>query len=438
MPFFGFFWVNSWVSCLLGYSQGLFRVPDYLTSTLPARVLSVVGSPLESYNPLFIQASGESIRHTYGSGVRGFDPSLAALPKLDFQAGLGSRPYPSNKAQPSFQAVSQPDGLENRLKPALEQKKDSRRVGSNLPSSSKSKPQESGRVVSKAHFSKRIMQLMQGLFKWPQRLEGSVNPKPKPTVVVRIGDNEEVIAPPVSGGLVAQRGFWLYSLMRPGGDAASRLPKEQWPQVLVNGHLITRLPNWVQAKSMAQTLHKILSDPNLDANQVQPAQVDGVPGGKLGGRVLFAIDEALALQLKRNGQLLAIEWVNNLRTALGKAPLTLVQAQSLMYGLVETEKTFKGYASWYGDYFHGRPTATGEKYNQFALTAAHRSLPFHTYLKVTNLNNGNTVIVRVNDRGPYIRPRTLDLSWAAARCIKSEEKGVVPYSAVVMQPLVTP
>jgi rare lipoprotein A len=105
-----------------------------------------------------------------------------------------------------------------------------------------------------------------------------------------------------------------------------------------------------------------------------------------------------------------------------------------MHNLVETPRKFEGQASWYGDQFHGRLTATGETYNQHELTAAHPSLPFNTYLKVRNLDNGNAVIVRVNDRGPYVPNRVLDLSREAARCIDGEKAGVVPIEAVVMQP----
>lgn len=74
-----------------------------------------------------------------------------------------------------------------------------------------------------------------------------------------------------------------------------------------------------------------------------------------------------------------------------------------------------GIASWYGPDFHGRPTANGETYNMNHLTAAHRTLPFNTMLRVENLDNGKSVVVRVNDRGPYIGNRIIDLSRAAAR-----------------------
>lgn len=74
----------------------------------------------------------------------------------------------------------------------------------------------------------------------------------------------------------------------------------------------------------------------------------------------------------------------------------------------------KGMASWYGKQFHGRRTTSGERYDMFAMTAAHPTLPIPSYVRVTNLKNGKNVIVRINDRGPFHRGRILDLSYAAA------------------------
>ena len=76
-----------------------------------------------------------------------------------------------------------------------------------------------------------------------------------------------------------------------------------------------------------------------------------------------------------------------------------------------------GVASWYGKQFHGRTTASGEGFDMFDLTAAHRQLPLGTYVKVTNLRNGKSIIVRVNDRGPYVEGRIMDLSYSAARML---------------------
>lgn len=74
----------------------------------------------------------------------------------------------------------------------------------------------------------------------------------------------------------------------------------------------------------------------------------------------------------------------------------------------------EGIASWYGSKFHGRRTSSGEPYNMYAMTAAHRTLPLPTYVRVTNLDNGRSAILRVNDRGPFHDDRLIDLSYAAA------------------------
>lgn len=80
-------------------------------------------------------------------------------------------------------------------------------------------------------------------------------------------------------------------------------------------------------------------------------------------------------------------------------------------------RTQAGVASWYGPGFHGRPTANGEHFNTHALTAAHRTLPFGTKVRVTNKSNGRSVVVRINDRGPYVGGRVIDLSNASARAL---------------------
>ena len=82
------------------------------------------------------------------------------------------------------------------------------------------------------------------------------------------------------------------------------------------------------------------------------------------------------------------------------------------------------HTSWYGPRFHGKTTANGEKYNQSAFTAAHKSLKFGTLLRVTNLRNNKSVIVRINDRGPYIPGRQMDLSSAAADELNIKGSGV--------------
>ncbi|MEF3168007.1 MAG: septal ring lytic transglycosylase RlpA family protein [Deltaproteobacteria bacterium] len=75
----------------------------------------------------------------------------------------------------------------------------------------------------------------------------------------------------------------------------------------------------------------------------------------------------------------------------------------------------EGLASWYGPDFHGRPTANGERYDMYSVSAAHKILPMNTYVRVTNLDNGRETVVRINDRGPFVKDRIIDLSYGAAK-----------------------
>ena len=87
-------------------------------------------------------------------------------------------------------------------------------------------------------------------------------------------------------------------------------------------------------------------------------------------------------------------------------------------------------ASWYGADFHGNRTASGERFNMYAMTAAHKTLPLSSYAEVTNLKNHRSVIVRINDRGPYHGKRAMDLSYAAAK-----ELGITGTGSVQIKPL---
>ena len=91
-----------------------------------------------------------------------------------------------------------------------------------------------------------------------------------------------------------------------------------------------------------------------------------------------------------------------------------------------------GIASWYGPGFHGKRTANGETYNQYALTAAHRSLPLGTRVIVTNIESGQAVEVRINDRGPFVKGRIIDLSFAAAKSIGVYTPGTAPVRVEVL------
>lgn len=94
----------------------------------------------------------------------------------------------------------------------------------------------------------------------------------------------------------------------------------------------------------------------------------------------------------------------------------------------------RGQASWYGTKFHGRPTANGEIYDMYAMTAAHKTLPIPSYVRVTNVNNGKTVVVKVNDRGPFVDDRLIDLSYAAAKRLEMDRVGVATVEIIDITP----
>ncbi|MEM9539643.1 MAG: septal ring lytic transglycosylase RlpA family protein [Cyanobacteria bacterium P01_E01_bin.42] len=206
-------------------------------------------------------------------------------------------------------------------------------------------------------------------------------------------------------------------------------------RILIDGKVAIALDDPEQVRLIASRLQGVLTDPDFDPASIRPTILGKYPAAMMGDRLLFILDDSFAIANDENIELLLINWVNSIRTALEVKPLRLAEAQQQMYQITETPREFRGLASWYGPYFHGRLTANGETYDQEAFTAAHPSLPFNTYLKVTNLENQETMIIRINDRGPYIHPRTLDFSRGVARCLQSKESGVVPYRAVIMAEL---
>jgi len=132
-----------------------------------------------------------------------------------------------------------------------------------------------------------------------------------------------------------------------------------------------------------------------------------------------------------------LQATNRLRRWLGNAePLSLSElaappaarrstdAPQIAVGSAQVYQS--GMASWYGPGLHGRRSASGERFDQHALTAAHRTLPFGTQVRVTNLNNGQSVVVRINDRGPFSHSRVIDLSRAAASALGMLGSGVAP------------
>ncbi len=93
----------------------------------------------------------------------------------------------------------------------------------------------------------------------------------------------------------------------------------------------------------------------------------------------------------------------------------------------------RGKASWYGDKFQGKTTASGEAYDMYAFTAAHKTLPFHTIVRVHDRATRKSVVVRITDRGPFAEGRVIDLSWAAAKDLEMDQRGVIDVRLEVLQ-----
>ncbi|MCY7385037.1 MAG: septal ring lytic transglycosylase RlpA family protein [Microcoleus sp. CAN_BIN18] len=135
----------------------------------------------------------------------------------------------------------------------------------------------------------------------------------------------------------------------------------------------------------------------------------------------------------------ALQVTNRLRRLLGNAPpLEAVagqpQPEAPVLSLGPLQVRLSGWASWYGPGFNGNLSASGERFNQNDLTAAHRHLPFGTRVMVRNLDNGRTVVVRINDRGPYVGDRLIDLSAGAANVLGMMSSGVARVEIQVIEP----
>ncbi|MEM8637332.1 MAG: septal ring lytic transglycosylase RlpA family protein [Cyanobacteria bacterium P01_G01_bin.54] len=161
---------------------------------------------------------------------------------------------------------------------------------------------------------------------------------------------------------------------------------------------------------------------------------------QLGEQTLLTVDRKNILpKTTRNLDQDALSVTNLLRRQVGNAPaLSVPHTPRPRYRAAINPRSTpnfagqSGEASWYGPGFHGRRTANGERFNQNAMTAAHRTLPFGTQVRVTNLSNGRSAIVRINDRGPFIHGRVIDLSRGAASAIGMLGSGVAPVQVEVL------
>ena len=175
-----------------------------------------------------------------------------------------------------------------------------------------------------------------------------------------------------------------------------------------------------RASAIASALNRAHRKGALRSDAIMPARRHGQYVILAGREPLVAIDKKLVAAERTPPALLVLKWLDRFRQALGGVPFTAGASR----GAVLFAGTRFGHASWYGPGFNGRRAADGERFNQNAMTAAHKTLPFGTLLLVTNLRNHHSAIVRVTDRGPYVAGRMLDLSSAAADAIGMKGSGV--------------
>lgn len=248
----------------------------------------------------------------------------------------------------------------------------------------------------------------------------------------KVGENQVVFD---------QRNNNVFSQKIPLNKVSRRQNYQNLPaSVTVNTDQNQKDPVW-RASVISAKLNQLYRD-NVDANKIE---VSAIPGGRdryiitVNGENLVEINSQTFLARTTNNlQQDALQATNRLRRTLGDAaPLNTIQGleqpkpQNIAFGPVVLR--MDGWASWYGPGFDGNYSASGEVFNANDLTAAHPNLPFGTKVRVTNMDNGRSVVVRINDRGPYAGGRIIDLSFRAAQLIGMIQTGVAPVRLEVLR-----
>lgn len=243
-----------------------------------------------------------------------------------------------------------------------------------------------------------------------------------------------------TGGLLHDPLYSIENVVMAGegiGARQARIGGREVGEVVIHRQVVLRmrtaaggLKPFDRAKIIAHRLAEYVGKAHAP-DAVFPDVANGLIAVSWQGDLIVTVDTEHAKLNHTSEYLLAKVWANNIRRALGTTP---VPREHVLYNGSEEMTIAFCVASWYGESFHGRPTASGETYNSLALTAAHRYLPFGTQVRVTNLHNGKSVMVTVNDRGPYVDGRLIDLSSGAATAIGLKDQGIGSVKLEVMGP----
>jgi rare lipoprotein A len=188
-----------------------------------------------------------------------------------------------------------------------------------------------------------------------------------------------------------------------------------------------------RAEDLADKLQDILEDQKLDPNKLVPGRDGDQITVRADGATIIKFDNADGKDPIEQGYKL----VNSIRTACGvdalpNSFLKIAEINQNAAAMKSEGKCFSGPASWYGPHFHGRKCADGTRFDMNKLTAAHRFLPLGTKLLVMNRRTGASCVVKVNDRGPYVGNRVIDLSQGAARQLNMLGAGVAMVDCIIL------
>ncbi len=227
--------------------------------------------------------------------------------------------------------------------------------------------------------------------------------------------------------------------------------EDQVGSVCLNGHELISFhcpkdsqEAQIKAEELASKIQDLLDDKKFAIDELIPTrsgnqaviQVQGSP--VLSFEVPAQSEETLEKGCRSQALRVSWKFVNEIRTALGAPtlPAEFLRLSERAGGdsarIQKLVSCFSGTASWYGPHFHGRLTSDGHRFDQEKMTAAHRSLPFGTKLLVMNRKTGATCVVEVNDRGPFVGDRVIDLSRGAARQLNMLSDGVAPVACLVI------
>lgn len=434
MLILGLVWVASWFGGISSLSGKLLEAPQYWSTVLSSNTFSSAATSTTKLQRIAVSQDASLSSHSPLKivSVKTVLGSISDSVRFNFAASDRK-----NQNQATNSSFGDSDGwletVEDLLVNAVFDPASEENAASPVPPFSSGKASDSEAAIATEQASETSMEAWlkaaENLLLGFPSLATEVEDDYSSVSVIEVGDDDEILSPNPE----AQSQPLLKcatSQSNPSEPSALR-----GFQVWVQDCLVAIVPEQQVADAIADAVTPLVEMTDINPADLQPAVIDGNAVGKFGAHTLFTIDQSLADQIGRPAELIAIDWINNIRISLGHPPLPLAEAQVRMHQLQPTNASIDGKASWYGPYFHGRQTATGEIFDQNALTAAHRSLPFGTYLKVTNQLNGKSVVVRVNDRGPYFDEdeRVIDLSNRAALCISSDDHGVVPIEAVVLQ-----